>query len=167
VSKVILSSKISLSSGSVYLLSIDRFTAKLAQSAPTSANTCVILTIHYTVILAARFLNPQRLRYFGTWSAHYSWFSFCIYCLNIRQHQTDLSSTEITEPKYVLASASVGTTESTLYLHKVLCDIAQNIFHIHTFLRMGSLWPWQFSRDNTWMYEEKSESKVPCFIATK
>jgi len=36
-------------------------------------------------------------------------------------------------------SASVGTTESTLYLHKVLCDIAQNIFHIHAFLRMGSL----------------------------
>jgi len=39
---VILSSKYSLSSRNRYRLSIERFTAKLPQSAPTTAKTCVI-----------------------------------------------------------------------------------------------------------------------------
>ena len=40
----------------------------------------------------------------------------------------------------------VKTTESTLESCNVLYNIAQNIWHIHTFLKMCCFRPWQFKR---------------------
>ena len=43
------------------------------------------------------------------------------------------------------------TSQPALCLHNALCNIAQNIVHVHRFLKISCFQPWRFNRGNTWM----------------
>jgi hypothetical protein len=50
-----------------------------------------------------------------------------------------------------LKVAFARTTKSTLQLRNALCNVAQNVLHIHTFLKSSFFQPRRFNRGNMWM----------------
>ena len=61
------------------------------------------------------------------------------YTYLLAEHISHLVSSHGSSVIYVFVSvksAFVGTTKSTLELHNALCNIEQNILHVHTFLQL-------------------------------
>jgi len=66
----------------------------------------------------------------------YTYVSLYVYIMLCYTYTVSISYVRIN-----VDSAVVRTTKPTLYLHKALCNIAQNILHIHTYIFGSKLCP--------------------------